>query len=112
MAALCVEQPCFAEVAGDFIEILHGEHRHQSLGKILTGDLALRTNVEFDRLHAAWAKFHQCEHIISNKRVSLKLRLKLFDSVVSPTAVFGLAVLPLTKVQIHKLDVVQRCYTP
>jgi hypothetical protein len=54
-----VEQPCFAEVAGDFIEILHGEHRHQYLGKILMGDLALRTNVEFDhRLHAAWAKFH------------------------------------------------------
>ena len=33
---------------------------------------------------------------------------KLFDSVVSPTAIFGLAVLPLTKIQIHKLDVVQR----
>ena len=71
------------------------------MGKILTGDLALRTNVEFDhRLHAAWANFHQYEHIILNKRVSLKLRLKLFDLVVSPTAVFGLAVLPLTNTQV------------
>jgi hypothetical protein len=55
-----------------------------------------------------WAKFLTYKRIILNKQVSLKLKLKRFDSVVSPTAMFGLAILPLTKVQIDKLDVVQR----
>ena len=56
----------------------------------LGDDLALRTNAEFDhRLRVAWAKFHKYKSIILNKHVSLKLSLKLFDSVVSPTATFS-----------------------
>ena len=69
----------------------------------------LGTHVEFDHLlHTVWAKFLTYKRIILNKQVSLKLKLKRFDSVVSPTAMFGLAILPLTKVQIDKLDVMQR----
>ena len=104
-----LETLCFAEVAAEFTEILQGEQTHRYLGRNLVGDLALRTNVEFDpRLRAAWAKFHKDKHVILTKHASLKLRLKLFDSVVSTTAIFGLAVLPLTKIQIHKLDFVQQ----
>ena len=96
-------------MAGEFIEILQDEQTHRYLGRNLVGDLALGTNVEFDhRLRAAWAKFHKYKHVIVNKHVSLKLRLKLLDSVGSQTAIFGLAVLPLTKIQILKLDVVQQ----
>jgi hypothetical protein len=55
----CLEEKRFPEVAGDFMEIFHGEHRYKYLGKKLTGDVVLRTNQEFDhRLHAAWAKLH------------------------------------------------------
>ena len=43
-----------------------------------------------------------------NKHVSLVLRLKLFDAVVSPAMLFGLATLPLTKGCLQKLGVVQR----
>ena len=43
-----------------------------------------------------------------NKHVSLVLRLKLFDAVVSPAMLFGLATLPLTKVCLQKFGVVQR----
>eukprot|EP00435_Cladocopium_sp_Y103_P027156 s884_g6.t1 len=104
-----LKKPCFAEVAGEIIEILYGENQHKYLGKMLTGDMTLRTNVEFEhRLHAAWANFQKYKQIILNKHVSLKLRLNFFDHVVSPTAMFGIATLPLTKVQIQKLDVVQR----
>ena len=82
---------------------------HGYLGGNLVGDLALGTNAEFDhRLRAVWAKFYKYKHVILNKHVSFKLRLKLFDSVVLPTAIFGPAVLPLTKIHIHKLDVVQQ----
>ena len=53
-------------------------------------------------------KFHKDKHILLNKHVSLVLRLKLFDAVVSPAMLFGLATLPLTKGCLQKLGVVQR----
>ena len=41
------------------------------------------------------------------KHISLVLRLKLFDAMVSPAMLFGLANLPLTKGCLQKLGVVQ-----
>ena len=38
-----LETQCFAEVAGEFLEILQGEQTHRYLGRNLMGDLALRT---------------------------------------------------------------------
>ena len=46
------------------------------------------------------------KHIFLNKQGSLVLRLNLFDAVVSPAMLFGLAALPLTKVGLPKLGVV------
>ena len=46
--------------------------------------------------------------MLTNKHVALKLRLKFFDSVCSPTILFGLATLPLSKSQLRRLDVTQR----
>ena len=43
-----------------------------------------------------------------NKNVSIHLRLKLFSSVVTPTALFGLSTLPLNKSQLQQLDITQR----
>ena len=43
-----------------------------------------------------------------NANVALKLRLKLFQSVVTPTVLFGLCALPLTQTQLRHLDCVQR----
>ena len=45
---------------------------------------------------------------LTNKHVALKLRLKFFDSVLSPTILFGLATLPLSKSQLQRFDVTQR----
>ena len=53
-------------------------------------------------------KFGQHVRTLCNKNVSIKLRLKLFDSVVSPSLLFGLAVLPLQVSCVEKLNVVQR----
>ena len=52
--------------------------------------------------------FHKYKHILLNKHVSLVLRLKLFDALVSPAMFFGLATLPSTKGCLQKLGVVQR----
>ena len=49
----------------------------------------------------------QYKHILLNKHVSLVLRLKLFEAMVSPAMPFGLATLPLTKGCLQKLGVVQ-----
>ena len=58
-------------------------------------------------LQVAWNKFRKYRHMLLNKHVSLVLRLKLFDAVVSPAMLFGLATLPLTKGCLQKLGVVQ-----
>ena len=59
------------------------------------------------RTQCAWHKFHQHKLILLNKNVSFRLRLKVIHATVFPTAMFGLASLPLTHF-LHKLDVVQR----
>ena len=46
--------------------------------------------------------------MLINKHVSVKLRLKLFDAVVTPTILYGLHKLPLTHFQLQKLDALQR----
>ena len=40
--------------------------------------------------------------------MNIKLRLRLFDSVVTPCALYGLSTAPVTKQEIHSLGVVQR----
>ena len=46
--------------------------------------------------------------LLVNKHVSIKLRMKFFDAVVTPTILFGLHTLALTGVQLSKLDAIQR----
>ena len=80
----------------------------QILGRNFSGIFLTRRNSEFaHRLQVAWNKFHKYKHILLNKHVSLVLRLKLFDAVVSPAMLFGLATLPLAKGCLQKLGVVQ-----
>ena len=56
----------------------------------------------------AWGKFQQHKLMSLNRDVSLRLTLKLFQATVFPTAMFGLASLPLTQRSLHEVDVVQR----
>ena len=41
------------------------------------------------RTRKAWAKFGAFREELINKEIPLKLRLKLFDAVVTPTALYG-----------------------
>ena len=83
----------FVDVFGELAQVIHAESVHKCLGR---------------RLQVAWNKFHKYKHILLNKHISLVLRLKIFDAVVSPAMLVGLATLPLTKVCLQKLGVVQR----
>ena len=88
----------FVEVCGEMVGALTGDQTHKCLGRRLCGSLARRHVVEFKhRVQLAW-----------HGHVSIKLRMKFFDAVVTPTILFGLHTLAFTGVQLSKLDSIQR----
>ena len=62
---------------------------------------------EHIKSHCAWYKCSKHSSISTNKNVSIKLRLKLFDSTVTPSALFGLCALPISQKNMSKLGVCQ-----
>lgn len=100
---------CHIDVGGSSVEVLHGGNAHKYLGRLVPGDLKKRSETELvHRLQVAWAKFHKHKHVLTNRHVSLKLRLRFFDTVISPAILFGLASLPLVASQLHRINIVQR----
>ena len=66
-----------------------------------------RVEAEFaHRLRVVRAKLHKHRETLINKHVFWKLRLKYFNAMISPTILFGLSSLPLTKLHFQKLNVV------
>ena len=59
-------------------------------------------------IQAAWATFHKHRQVLTNKHVSIRSRLKLFASTVTPTITFGLKTCPCNTTQLEQLDVAQR----
>ena len=87
------------------VQILTGDQTHKYLGRNLCGSLVRRHVVEFNHhVQLAWNKFHRHRCVLVNKHVSIKLRMKFFDAVVTQTILFGLHTLALTGVQLSKLD--------
>ena len=55
------------------------------------------TATEVDnRMQAAWATFARLRHILCNRRIGFACRQRLFDAVVTPTALYGAAAWTLT----------------
>ena len=103
-----LKEPMFLAIGGDRIEVLHGEQNHKYLSKKLCRDLRKRAMVDIQhRSQIAWMKFNEHKDTLLNRHVSLRLRLKLFDSVITPTIVFGFMTCPLTSNQLQKLEVVR-----
>ena len=89
-------------------QVIHAESVHKYFGRHINGNFLDRRDVEFaHRLQVASTKFHKYKRILLNKDISLVLRLKLFDAAVSLAMIFLPATLPLTKVCLQKLGVVQ-----
>ena len=88
----------FLDINGDFMEILGADKSHKYLGRMLTNSSNNRSSVQFAyRVKCAWMKFHQHKHILIDKNVCMYSRLKLFQSVVTPTILFGLGEVAFTK---------------
>ena len=83
-------------VRGMSLEILRPEMPHRYLGRRLCACSSSRTSTEVNnRISAAWAKFNIHRRWLVNSHISLKLRMRLFEACVRPTAIFALHVLPL-----------------
>ena len=59
------------------------------------------------RAKKAWAKFGLYKEELTDKGVPLNLRLKLFNSVVSPTTLYGCSCWALTEARERKLQAIQ-----
>ena len=53
-------------------------------------------------------KFKAFQHVFEDKQVSVKLRFKLFDSIITSTILYGLETTPLTQSLLDRIDIVQR----
>ena len=85
---------------GHDLFVMNKHDCHKYLGKKFSGDVRERSlcNLNY-RLECAWSKYHANKHVLLDKAISLKLRLKLFNAVVTPTAVFGMVATALTQQQ-------------
>ena len=96
-------------VPGLSIEILPVHASHKCLGKLLCLDATSRIDTTFNhRLGVAWGKFNSLRRWLVNRHIPMKLRLKLFESTVQPTALFGLAAMPLGTRNLERLAATQR----
>ena len=101
--------PVLVDVGGGFIEIARDGKTHDYLGIKLPGNLLDRGPVIVaSRARSAWAKFHMFRSSLLNKHVNIKLRLRLFDSIVSPCVLYGLSTALLTEKTMHSIGVIQR----
>ena len=70
------------------IEVLGPDASAMYLGRALS--LTETHDVELDhRLQKAWAKFGTFKQELTDKKIQLHLRMNLFHSVVTPTALYG-----------------------
>ena len=97
------------DVADGFMEVVGAGDTHKYLGNAFPGALRNRgAAILTNRLRCAWAKFHMFRHSLLDRHVDIKLRLKLFESVVSPSLLYGLTTAPLTQVDYGTVDAAQR----
>lgn len=97
------------DIGNDFVRVLHENESHKYLRRFVSLCPSDRIQVEFqNRKNHAWASFHKHKKVLLNTHVSLAKRLQIFDVCVSPSMMFALILLPLTRTEIEELDVLQR----
>ena len=84
------------------------ETPHRYLSRFVTLSTN-RCSIEVsNRIRAAWSKFPQHYKWLTNPQVPLHLILKLFDSIVAPTALFATSCLPLTSGHFGRIERAQK----
>jgi hypothetical protein len=94
-------------IGGMEIEILPSSGATKYLGRQLSFDIPHETELR-NRIAAAWRKFMTLKDELTGKCYSLSGRLRLFDSTVSATMLYGCAVWNLTKDMQRRVQGTQR----
>ena len=94
---------------GGFVELVAAGRTHKYLGRSWPGNLRFRGQAAVDhRVTCAWAKFRSLQGTLLDRNISVKLRLKLFNTTVTPAAAYSLETCPLSQHQLDRLDIVQK----
>ena len=89
------------------IEVLGPEGRADYLGRVLR--LADMHDAELShRTSKAWAKYGVFRNELHDRKVPINLRMKLFNTVITPTILYGCETWTMTKARESKLRTVQR----
>ena len=89
--------PCYCDTNFGMIDILSENQKHKYLGRMFSGNIRKRGKVATEfRVSCGWMKYHAFQNVFENKHISTKLRLKLFDSVITATILYFLETCPLT----------------
>ena len=87
-----LDHPMYVEVSQDLVHVLHEGSSHKYLGRHILGNLKQRGCVELHhRKTIAWAKFNKHRTIVTNKHVSLKLRLEILQCCCHASHAFQFA---------------------
>ena len=89
------------------IEVLEATASTMYLGRLLS--LTDPHEVELQhRIKKGWAKFAVYREELTNKNVPLKLRMRLFNAVATPTILYGCCSWVLTTSKEKKLQAIHR----
>lgn len=90
------------------VEVLQPEMSVTYLGRELN---FVDTNIEDEELQArvkkAWKVFHQLERVLTDRDMSLKQRLQVFDSVITAAMLYGCTAWAMTKEREQQIHTIQ-----
>ena len=95
-----------AKVADMTIEVVGTQVRTMYLGRSLSLTDTHEAELQH-RLQKAWAKFGVYKEELTNKDIPLNLRLRLLQTVITPTVLYGCSAWALTEAQKQKLQTTQ-----
>ena len=90
------------DIGGQSVAVLHHSDSTKYLGRKLTFDDHHNTEID-NRISTAWRKFNAMRDELTNRRYPLHARLRLFDTTITTTALYGCASWTTTTSQTTKL---------
>ena len=97
----------YADVSGMQVEIVPRAQPVKYLGAHISCESRQELELKH-RIRAAWAKFAAQKQELTNKHYALPQRLRLFDAVVTPTALYASSTWTMTKCMEQELCRTQR----
>ena len=108
-SSTCEDTAHIIDTRAGSVEILPAGSTHKYLGRTWSGDLTERGHTAVsNRIGCSWGKFSELGHTLKNRYISIKQRLRLFESCITPTLLYSLDTCPLTCADLERIDTTQR----